>query len=363
MNPTASEDEGPVQGASLQAVWFNGRSAAGVPVSLQRDGDALVIQALSGKAAHRVAWSQVQWPERTRHGKRLAHLPDGGSIEGSDPAAWDAWTRACGSDESLVVRLQQSWRGVALSMVLLVSVCFGAYRWGVPWAAQVVVNWVPQTVEQQLGESVLRSLDGELLLPSKLAPAEQALWRERTVQAVRAMPPGWVGPWTLEFRSVPRLGPNAFALPGGTVIVTDELLALAGKDTDMVMGVIGHELGHVRRRHGLHSVAQASALAMIAGAVWGDVSTLLATMPVILGQAAYSRDAERKADTDALMVMQRNQISPQAMVRLFDALDRDPKVQAMREGGPDGLLGIAIATHPPDAERRAFFQRSEAQQP
>jgi hypothetical protein len=51
------------------------------------------------------------------------------------------------------------------------------------------------------------------------------------------------------------------------VVLTDDLLSLAGTDTDMVLGVVGHELGHVRQRHGLRAVAQASAMAAVASAL------------------------------------------------------------------------------------------------
>jgi Zn-dependent protease with chaperone function len=359
---------------SLNAIWFDGRSAAGRPVALRREADQLVIELLSsgsidgdgggGEAVHRprhtVAWRAVQWPERTRYGKRLAHLADGSSLEGADSAAWDAWLQACGGEESVVVRLQQSWRAVALAVLVLVVGCVGAYRWGLPWAAQAAVQWVPHSAEKQLGDSVFASLDGQLLEPSKLTPQEQAAWRERVAAAVQAMPAGWVPHWNLEFRSSKHLGPNAFALPGGTVVLTDDLLSLAGTDTDMVLGVVGHELGHVRQRHGLRAVAQASAMAAVASALWGDFNGLLAAVPVIMGQAAYSRDAEREADADAVALMRHNRIAPQAMARLFDALERDPKVKALRERGPDGWLGIALASHPRDDERRAFFHKAAA---
>ena len=65
---------------------------------------------------------------------------------------------------------------------------------------------------------------------------------------------------------------NAFALPGGIIVVFDELVELAGDD-DRVLGVLGHELGHVVHRHSTRQLLQALGLAAIAGVVWGDFSS------------------------------------------------------------------------------------------
>lgn len=49
----------------------------------------------------------------------------------------------------------------------------------------------------------------------------------------------------------PQIGANAFALPDGTLVVTDELVELAGDNDDEVLAVLAHELGHIHERHGL----------------------------------------------------------------------------------------------------------------
>ena len=67
----------------------------------------------------------------------------------------------------------------------------------------------------------------------------------------------------IEFRKS-RIGPNAFALPGGSIVITDELVALVDGDAAVVTGVLGHELGHVRHRDGMRMLLQASAVGVLA---------------------------------------------------------------------------------------------------
>src|SRR4030095_10063794 len=116
-----------------------------------------------------------------------------------------------------------------------------------------------------------------------------------------------------------RIGPNAFALPGGTIILTDDLVKRVGADEAVLIGVLGHELGHLRHRHGMRMLIEVGALGAIASVLVGDFSTLLASMPVWLGQAAYSRDAEREADAEAVRVLRASGASPAVMVGFFEA--------------------------------------------
>jgi predicted Zn-dependent protease len=120
---------------------------------------------------------------------------------------------------------------------------------------------------------------------------------------------------------------------------------------------------------------QVGALGVIASAVLGDFSSLLAAAPALLGQAAYSREAEREADAESARVLKSAGISPAVMVTFFERLaaaDR-PSGGGTVAGGASApapssdrpreasALGIAIASHPADAERIAFFRAAAAQ--
>ena len=227
---------------------FDGRSARAQPVRVHASGEQLVIEGPTVSSS--VALREVRWPERTRHGPRVAQLPGGASLHCGDSAAWDAWRQAQGSRDSLVVRAQQSWRWTLASAALIVLLVAGAYVWGVPWAARAAVALVPASVDESVGEAAMETLDERLMRPSELPEAQQQRIRNAFARAVAALPAGSVPSHRIAFRKR-RIGPNSFALPGGTMVMTDELVKRVDADEGILVGVLGHELGHLRHRHGM----------------------------------------------------------------------------------------------------------------
>lgn len=375
MNAAPSSDP-----QALTVRYFDGRS------SRPREVQARLVQGtlhLSGpEVDRRFEARSVQWPERTRRGPRMAQLPDGGSIQTEDAAAWDAWVRDAGHGESVVVRLQQSWRGVLVSLLLLVGVSAAGYVWGLPWAARAVADRFPDGVEQQIGETVLVQVD-EFVKPSQLSAQEQQAIEQAWQRVLRAHTEAQaargvaVRPSRLLIRHSEDIGPNALALPGGTMLLTDDMARLLQHDTDVISGVLAHELGHVQHRHGVRMLVQVGVLGFVTSTLWGDYSGVLATVPLWLGQAHYSREAEREADAYSVTVLRDAGLSPAVMIRLFDRFalfqrcgddilkpapaGSAPVCEAQSDAGSDdeekgGFWGLGFASHPADEDRVAFFR-------
>lgn len=238
---------------------------------------------------------------------------------------------------------------LALAFVAFLVV---AYLYAVPLGARLLLTLVPATVDEAIGTLSFESMDGQLR-PSRLTAAEQARLRAAFDRAIVAADGPAPAATRLEFRSGD-IGPNAFALPGGRIVLTDELVSLVGGDTEVIVGVLAHEYGHVRARHGVRMVAQSALLAFAMSAVFGDVTSVLAGASRMLGEQAYSRDAEREADAESVRVMRAAGISPRVMVRFFDML-------ASKKLGTSRGPAIAFASHPADAERVAFFMRAASE--
>lgn len=345
----------------LAAEYFDGRSARAHAVTLELRGDVLLIR---GDGVERVvALAGLQWPERQRHGVRRIELADGGTLRCADAAAFDAFARAAGASDSLTVRVQQSWRWTLAAVIALVLLTVAGYRWGLPAATRGVLTFVPAAIDERIGESAYRSLQSLLLQPTMLTPARQTQLQQAFEQAIERSAPGTAVP-RLRFHAARRLGPNAFALPGGIIVVTDDLLQrLAGRD-DLALGVLAHEFGHVRQRHGMRLLVQTTLLGAATSVAFGDFSTLLASLPALLGQLGYSRDLERDADDEAIAVLRAQGISPAVMADLFELLQRGDDARAASAPGAarpraserDSALGIAFSSHPADAERIARFK-------
>lgn len=340
---------------SLAVDYFDGRSARPQPVCLRLDGHALHI---GGEGVALVVdVGAVDWPERQRHGARIAHLARGGSLQGADAAAWDRFFDALPRREAWVVRAQQSWRASLLVSMLLLVVVVGGYRWGVPALAAATLRLLPATLDAAVGDAALQGIEGRWLRPSALAPGEQARIKEMFARAIATAFPDSDkrAAYTLRLHAS-KIGPNAFALPGGTIVLTDELVRLAAGRDDLLLGVLAHEFGHVRERHGMKMLVQFSLLGAATGMAFGDFSTVLAGVPALLGQMAYSRDAEREADAQSVQVLLANRLSPEAMVVFFERAKAWRHSEAGRGIGADFDPGIALASHPADAERIAFFR-------
>jgi Zn-dependent protease with chaperone function len=357
----------------IEALLFDGRNARPRPVSLRVDGDQLSA-ASRGEDDVPVVWQwplrQVQWPEQTRHGQRVIALRSGERLQAVSAADFDAWTASLGHRDGLVVRMQRSWRATLAALVALLVVLAAAYQWGVPLAARAVLVFVPEAVDRAVGEQVFEAVKAQWFKPSRVPPGQQAQIRRAFASALTAAYPGLSAssirdqpesastqrpdqarapqPWRIEFRAADKaLGPNAMALPGGTIIVTDALVELLADRPDALLGVLGHEWGHVRLRHGMQGLARAAFVAAAAGLVLGDFSTLLSAAPVLLVQLAYSRHFEREADVESVRMLRASGHSPRAMVEFFQRLDRSLG---------DRLVPVALASHPDNAERVRFFE-------
>ena len=362
----------------LAAEYFDGRSAQAHAVRLHVQRDELLID--GDGLALRMPLKRVRWPERQRHGARRIVLDDGTIVRCADAAAFDRFARAAGAGDSITVRAQQSWRWTVTAVVVLIVLVAAGYRWGLPAAARAVLAFVPASIDERIGDGAYQQIGTWLLKPSAIAPDRQQRLRNAFERAIARAHPRDVGHAVrLQFHAAPRLGPNAFALPGGLIVITDELLQRLPERDDVVLGVLAHELGHVRQRHGMRLLVQATLLGAATSMAFGDFSNLLAAAPALLGQLGYSRDFERDADDEAIALLRANDVSPLVMVVLFDAIARplppsgaasgaasgatggaasSPREAAAR--GRSGQFGIAFSSHPPDDERIARFRAAAA---
>ena len=147
--------------------------------------------------------------------------------------------------------------------------------------------------------------------------------------------------------------PNAFALPGRTIILTDEMVEFAQSD-DELMAVLAHELGHLDGRHAMRMVLQQSGVAVLVAALAGDAvgMTILAVfVPATLLNARYSRAFELEADDYALDLFRRHDRSRQPFVDVLRRFATDKRTADTR----DPLLRY-LSSHPATDER---VQRAE----
>lgn len=256
---------------------------------------------ICARETRQVPLSSVTISDRIADVPRRIAFSDGAIFETPSNDAMDAVLEAAGVGgfAGQLVRWERRWT-VALGALLAVALASWVFlKFGMPALAETAARALPASLDAKIGEEGMQLLDKSLLGPSQLPAARQQELGQRLRRMVEANADGH--DYRLEFRQGRRVGPNAFALPSGIIVMTDELVELVQYDEE-IDAVLAHEIGHVRGRHALRILLQNAGVAALAIAVLGDVgsaSSLAAAVPVMLVQAKYSRDFEREADAYA----------------------------------------------------------------
>ncbi len=327
------------------------------------EGNVLEVCAeADGRALGSYAAGTLKPSERFEHAPRRIGLPDGGLIESDDHAALDALLAALGHDDGWVTRWQRSLRWALGALVASAVALVLGYIYLLPpiaaWAAgRVPVNWLAA-----LDDAVLGQIDGLAeLKPSALPDDRQGALRHRMVTIAGNVPSARHErpPLRIEFRHLGNT-PNAFALPGGTIVFLDGIIEKAPNE-DGVIGVFLHELGHVDHRHGLQNLIRSGVLTAVAAWYFGDL-TLLANAASLLAELKYSRDFEREADAASVAAMHANGIDPRALAALFRALVAAESPVTESSSNKRRRLAIDVpsllSSHPDTRERIEMLERA-----
>ncbi|MBW1992236.1 MAG: M48 family metalloprotease [Deltaproteobacteria bacterium] len=151
--------------------------------------------------------------------------------------------------------------------------------------------------------------------------------------------------------------PNAFACPGGTILITRGLLKLCDNE-DQLAAVLAHEVAHIVHKDGINSISQArwtevlTTLGSEAARQYGGPAGQLVSLfedsvedvfkTIVVN--GYSRSAEEKADREAINILRKAGYNPGALAAVL-----------MKMQGKEGAGGI-YRTHPPTQERLAKVQ-------
>lgn len=316
------------------------------------DGGVLSLCDEAGAELVCCAWSKCRVSPRVGSVPRQIRLPEGGLLETTDNDAVDACQRR--------VRRTGLWRAgdavertpalIVVAFLGMIAVVYGYITWGVPALSTQVAHHLPDKVKSFSTQQAIDMMDRFFFKPSELEEARKDSLNGVMARAVSAagLPKECCA---LLFRRGGAMSANAFALPDGTVMMTDELVALAEHD-DELFGILVHELGHVKGDHGMRMALQSSFVTLTIIFVTQDLGQfgeVAVALPSVLLKNGYSRGFEREADSFAAETMVAAGVSPH---RLADILNRLSEKMGEGEGGTDWM-----STHPATPEREAFLRR------
>lgn len=288
--------------ATVTGELFEPDSAKSATAELRRHNGSLLL--VSGGRQEYLEPTDIVLSDHLASIPRRLTLPDGRVLVTRDHAAvGEIFAGAKGHKITNLIAASEIFRPrlMAILAVLFLAIVI-ALRFGIPLAADVAANLVPPGLEARLGRGALATFD--LLIDESRLSTERQVEVRNLFESLRASS-DLSRPVTLQIRHGGLLGPNAFALPGGPVIVTDELIELAPSD-DALAGVLAHEIGHIEERHGLRRMLRAAGWVIMVSVIADDGSGLfeeVAAFPTLLIDQAYSRNFEIQADDRAIEIL------------------------------------------------------------
>jgi len=279
--------------------------------------------------------SESNWTFLTRHTSLF-----------SDPA-FDGIATLAASKK----RLRLSWyrlrRLTRLLLVLFLVSCiaFPAFRSKVTGFA---LQFVPVSTEVKFGDEVMQSIARKQPL---LHDAEANAALNIIASRITAALPPKDRAYPLKFYLVNDRSVNAYAVPGGHIVVHSGLIEQAGSAEELA-GMLAHEVGHVIHRHSFTKMAEMFGTLMIATAVFGDTDNI-PNLAFAWTSVSFSRDAENEADKAALTLLESGRVDPQGLIRFFDR----QAVEYRRSVGGEMDVWIRMnSTHPNPADRASILR-------
>jgi len=336
---------------SFEATLFNPVTGESAKVSVRTFGSSLEVIGASATLRIDPAKSSLTAGGWDRESIQIAWPGEGGTwaLTSKDPAAKEELARIAHFQAALgeAVRVQAGARRsgrLGLTMVAVLTLLPVLLIAGLLLFRNQIVDFVlariPVTVDSEIG----KMFEGEFL-GSKEAVAENEATRaiDLIVDRLKAASPEK----RFEFKvSVQRNKEvNAFAAPGGLIVVYTGLINEAGS-AEEVAGVLAHEMAHATNRHSMRQLIYAGGLLPLMGLLIGqpDAAALFQNLGK-LSELKFSRSQEEDADRTGFDTLVAAGLSTEGMARFFDRLAK-----------ADGASPSFLSTHPSSGDRAAVIR-------
>lgn len=341
----------------IQGRYFDGQSSRPSPARLVA-GDGLTLQ-IEGGATRPVALTELRISDRLGTLPRRLWFEDGASFETPDNDGIDRLLESRGRRGGLLHRLEARWTATLASVVVVAVLAWFTFTVGLPAFSDTVSRRLPDNLYTIVSEQTLHLLQEQLFDESRLPESRRQALHAEFQRMTESL--DWGPGFKLHFHASGEMA-NAFALPDGSIVVTDALVELAESDEE-VLAVLAHEAGHVIERHGMRRLVQSSMLVFIGIMVTGDTSGLGATalgLPTLLLELNYSREFEHESDAYAVQLLQSTGRDPLALARILERLEGAARPGGERHGeSADETLRLEnyLSTHPATEDRLREIRR------
>lgn len=290
----------------------------------------------------RAAWSLIP-AGADEQNKLIALLPQ--NIPGLT-----RWKRSTRSQGWMWKSVLYTLGFVGLALALLV--------WQHDRAAMWAAGRVSMETERNIGESVLKSLN----------PEANFLNQGEAVKSVQQIGQRLTTGSRYQYQWYVSKDPtvNAFAIPGGIIVVNSGLLKLADSPNELA-AVLAHEVQHVEQRHALKNMMNSAAIASIMLVVLGDANAVVMMMAHQVSTQYFNRQVESDADIKGVQLLQNRNIDAKGMVSFFKKMDAglDHKKDGAKEKSTEEPSEVAswFSSHPDTLIRIQTIEEYVAKHP
>lgn len=249
------------------------------------------------------------------------------------------------------------WKGVLYAfgvVVLAVGLLVWQYDRVTTWAA----NQVSMKTEKNIGESVLKSLNAK----------QNFLSQGEAVKVVKNIGQKITAGSRYQYQWFVSNDPtvNAFAIPGGIIVVNTGLLKLVDSPNELA-AVLAHEVQHVEERHSLKNMMNSAAIAAVMLAVLGDANAFVLLMAHQVSTQYFNRQVEADADLKGIQLLQSKNIDAHGMSSFFKKMDADANGKQVVENEKSGDKSTQVASwfssHPDTLMRIQLIEQYFASHP
>jgi predicted Zn-dependent protease len=207
------------------------------------------------------------------------------------------------------------WLKLAVIAGIILAVLIGAYLWLMPWLGERMAKGFSKEKEISMGEQMYQAVMQQYAVDPRKTVILNDFYKQLHYD---------IG-YAVKITVVESKEMNAFAIPGGHIIVHNSILENM-RSPDELAALLGHEASHIALRHTLRNLfrdlARQMFLALVVGNESGIASVAVGNADA-LKQLQYSRSLETEADNNGLQLMAKNKINVQGMVRLMTMLQQE----------------------------------------
>jgi len=240
--------------------------------------------------------------------------------------------------------LNKNVMGIVKVLTVFFVLLVAAYAWLVPFLAERLAKRVPASYEESLGNGIYNTLKTGFAIDEKKTAYANSFFSELKIPTK----------YNIRITVVNENIANAFAMPGGNIVVYDKIIAGMNNYEDLA-ALLSHEFTHVENKHTTRSLFRQLGSAVFLSVILGDLGSITNVLIRHAGNLKnlnYSRRLEKEADLNGLQILSVRKIDCNGFVRLFELLKKETE----KTGTPASEW---ISSHP-DLDKRIGYIKQHA---